>query len=91
MKYMKLWCEIECKRQVAQTQQALEKKLVEMQLELQQVSQALLSEKDAYYSASQEQNVFQNQSLYLSGQIIQLTEEKIKLEAENIGLHAEVK
>ncbi len=50
-----------------------------------------MSEKDACSSVSQERNVFQNQSSYLSSQIIQLTEEKIKLEAENIGLHTEVK
>ncbi len=90
IKYMKLWCELKCKRQVTQTQQTL-KMLAEKQLELQQVSQALLSKRDACCSTSQELNFFQNQSSYLSGQITQLTEEKMKLEAENIGLYAELK
>ena len=87
---MKLWCEIECKRQVSQMQQVFEKKLVENQLKLQQISQTLLSERDAYHSARQELDFFQNQSSYLLSQIQQLIEEKIKVETENFGLHAEL-
>ena len=90
MKHMKLWCEIECKRQVSQMQQVFEKKLVENQLEFQQISQTLLSERDAHHSTRQELVFFQNQSSYLLSQIKQLIEEKIKVETENFGLHAEI-